>query len=372
MTTAEKSRMITSLVQLRWNIWEQIGSGSFGTVWSASPKVLSVDDKNQIKYKNKFGKGLYKIYIVNKPSVIAIKEDAMNMQLIQMFRESETSNNTTPVSKQDRVWIFPIVFQSRYHSKYAIKSCLNSEATWTEIKVYKELGFSTHPNLLSVYAIIMEDTYTNFILELCPGGCLLDYILLNRSVQRGKLLNFISQIHKAALHLHGIHVMHGDIKLENVLLSADMKTVKLTDYGLSSFMCHDQKQTHMCGSGIYQAPEITVFRSFDGRKADVWALGICLFAIIRREFPFTQNVPVQCLLQKNYRNQILTDEQRKDFSNKEIRFLNRALAINYTERLDMIKFGEFVNSEEDKEASVELAQIRQRKWDIGPPVHRNV
>ena len=145
MTTAEKSRMITSLVQLRWNIWEQIGSGSFGTVWSASPKVLSVDDENQIKYNNNSGKGLYKIYMVNKPSVTALKEDAINMQLIQMFRESENNtpnSNNTPDSKQDRVWIFPIVFQSRHHSTYAIKSCLNSEATWTEVKVYKKLGFA--------------------------------------------------------------------------------------------------------------------------------------------------------------------------------------------------------------------------------------
>ena len=58
-------------------------------------------------------------------------------------------------------------------------------------------------------------------------------------------------------HLHQLGVMHRDIKPENFLLSSktDAATLKLADFGLSTYFRPGQKFTHIVGSAYYVAPE---------------------------------------------------------------------------------------------------------------------
>lgn len=58
-------------------------------------------------------------------------------------------------------------------------------------------------------------------------------------------------------HLHQLGVMHRDIKPENFLLSnkTDQATLKLADFGLSTYFRPGQKFTHIVGSAYYVAPE---------------------------------------------------------------------------------------------------------------------
>eukprot|EP00966_Prymnesium_polylepis_P082880 1919490-Prymnesium_polylepis.1 len=56
----------------------------------------------------------------------------------------------------------------------------------------------------------------------------------------------------------------------------------------------------MCGSGIYRAPEISLvdsLGSYDGRAADVYSIGVCMFVLIRGCFPFSAEVPIGLLEQ---------------------------------------------------------------------------
>lgn len=60
-------------------------------------------------------------------------------------------------------------------------------------------------------------------------------------------------------HLHQLGVMHRDIKPENFLLSnkTDKATLKLADFGLSTYFRPGQKFTHIVGSAYYVAPEVS-------------------------------------------------------------------------------------------------------------------
>ena len=75
------------------------------------------------------------------------------------------------------------------------------------------------------------------------------------------------------------------MKLENVLLGADDQ-IKLSDFGFAKKFVDGIPLTARCGSEEYTAPEIILGSPYDGRKVDVWALGVILFALLTGELPF--------------------------------------------------------------------------------------
>jgi len=95
-----------------------------------------------------------------------------------------------------------------------------------------------------------------------------------------------SQLVDALLHCHERGVVHRDVKLDNVLI--DRKgLVKLIDFGLCEFTTsHEQVLRGWVGSLEYAAPEILLRIPYDGFKADVWSLGVLLFALLYGEFPY--------------------------------------------------------------------------------------
>ena len=94
-------------------------------------------------------------------------------------------------------------------------------------------------------------------------------------------------------HLHACDVVHLDVKLENAFISAQ-GVLKLGDFGLAALLKQGELTTKLCGSGVYAAPEVLLSKSFgayDGRAADVWSLGVCMFVMVRGRFPFHVDHP---------------------------------------------------------------------------------
>jgi len=64
-------------------------------------------------------------------------------------------------------------------------------------------------------------------------------------------------------------------------------TVKLTDFGLAKVIEQDAPLlSTRCGSEDYAAPEIILGQSYDGREADIWSLGVVLYALLVGFLPF--------------------------------------------------------------------------------------
>lgn len=79
---------------------------------------------------------------------------------------------------------------------------------------------------------------------------------------------------------------HRDIKLENILLNENRNKVKLIDFGFSTCIPKEKKVKLFCGTPSYMAPEIVSKLEYAGPPADVWALGVLLFALLCGRFPF--------------------------------------------------------------------------------------
>lgn len=71
-----------------------------------------------------------------------------------------------------------------------------------------------------------------------------------------EVLYFMKQVVRGTKYMHGINVIHRDLKLGNLFLDANMN-VKIGDLGLAAKLKHvDERRKTICGTPNYIAPEI--------------------------------------------------------------------------------------------------------------------
>lgn len=104
-----------------------------------------------------------------------------------------------------------------------------------------------------------------------------------------------------------------DIKLDNVLLDNQYNPV-LTDYGFSRFMKVETLSDTFCGTRSHQAPELLAKKNYDVFKCDVWSLGIVLFILINKEYPFDRHqTSLEMVNKMNARDYALSKEIVENF-----------------------------------------------------------
>jgi protein-serine/threonine kinase len=159
-----------------------------------------------------------------------------------------------------------------------------------------------HPCLVDLKAFSIEPTRAILVLSYCIGGDLFDVATRHRSVLVPSLLRRIfSELVGAVRYLHERHIVHRDIKLENVLVNLTPQelsdrnvdwqqypysVITLTDLGLSRRVADDEKLTTRCGSEDYAAPEVIMGLQYNGHATDAWSLGVLLYALLESRLPF--------------------------------------------------------------------------------------
>lgn len=119
---------------------------------------------------------------------------------------------------------------------------------------------------------------------------------IERSGRAGRALDIISQIAEVLDHIHANGIIHGDIKLENVMLVTEAdgprrrQVVKLLDFGLAERM--GTRPVQLGGTPEYVAPE-RVEGGPPTEQTDIYALGVLAFRLLTGAFPFEGNVEDQ-------------------------------------------------------------------------------
>merc|ERR1719510_455087 len=144
-----------------------------------------------------------------------------------------------------------------------------------------------HQNICKLLQVIETDSRIFMVLEYCPGGELFDYIVDRERLNEDESRAFFRQIVAAVAFIHQSGYAHRDLKPENILIDEEQQ-LKLIDFGL----CANPKGgitsilETCCGSPAYAAPELVSGRNYIGSEADIWSMGVLLYALLCGFLPF--------------------------------------------------------------------------------------
>ncbi|MEQ2251579.1 hypothetical protein ILYODFUR_012476, partial [Ilyodon furcidens] len=160
-----------------------------------------------------------------------------------------------------------------------------------EIEAMKSLS---HQHICRLYHVIETSTQIFLVLEYCPGGELFDYIIAKDRLSEQETRVFFRQIVSAMAYVHSQGYAHRDLKPENLLIDED-HNLKLIDFGLCAKPKGGLGYELMtcCGSPAYAAPELIQGKTYIGSEADVWSMGVLLFALLCGYLPFDDD---NCML----------------------------------------------------------------------------
>lgn len=131
------------------------------------------------------------------------------------------------------------------------------------------------------------------VLDLVTGGELFDAVAEQGRLPETTARLYFQQLVDGIQYCHSRRVYHRDLKPENLLLTDGKKSIKITDFGLSSIKSQDASTELLhtiMGSPHYIAPEVltSAEKGYDGSKVDVWASGIILFGMLAGFLPFDE------------------------------------------------------------------------------------
>ncbi|XP_064642595.1 testis-specific serine/threonine-protein kinase 3-like [Lineus longissimus] len=142
-----------------------------------------------------------------------------------------------------------------------------------------------HPHIIGVNEVVESKNHIYIVMEYAQNGDLLQYVNQAGVLPEAEARRLFRQIIAAVKVLHEAKVVHRDIKLDNILLDED-NNVKLADFGFARLQYSYELSKTFCGSYAYAAPEILDGEDYDGKLADVWSLGVCLYGMLHGRVPF--------------------------------------------------------------------------------------
>ncbi|KAE8586795.1 hypothetical protein XENTR_v10021767 [Xenopus tropicalis] len=213
-----------------------------------------------------------------------------------------------------------------------------------EVRIMKILN---HPNIVKLFEVIETEKTLYLVMEYASGGEVFDYLVAHGRMKEKEARAKFRQIVSAVQYCHQKHIVHRDLKAENLLLDADMN-IKIADFGFSNEFTVGNKLDTFCGSPPYAAPELFQGKKYDGPEVDVWSLGVILYTLVSGSLPFDgQNL-------KELRERVLRGKYRIPFymSTDCENLLKRFLVLNPSKRgtLEQIMKDRWINAghEEDE------------------------
>ncbi|XP_042540894.1 sperm motility kinase 3A-like [Dipodomys spectabilis] len=152
----------------------------------------------------------------------------------------------------------------------------------TELDILRSVE---HPNIVKLYQVVESDYRLHLVMEYLDGGDLVDYVQKLVRLGEEEARDLFGQILKAVKYCHDHGISHRDLKAENILLD-NKGMAKLCDFGLSVRLQGQQELTEQCGTPAYWAPEMVKEQRYQGRKVDVWSLGVILYYMVTGNVPY--------------------------------------------------------------------------------------
>ena len=155
----------------------------------------------------------------------------------------------------------------------------------------------THPNIVSIYDVGVEDNLHFIVMELIQGKTLKEIILEEKGPLPWKWsVNVTIQIASALETAHRNNIIHRDIKPHNIIITED-GIAKVTDFGIAKAVSNSTITAFgtTIGSVHYFSPE-HARGGFTDAKSDLYSLGVVLYEMVTGRVPFDADTPVSVAL----------------------------------------------------------------------------
>ena len=143
----------------------------------------------------------------------------------------------------------------------------------------------THPNIVNIYDAGNEGGIHYIVMELAEGMTLKRYIRRYGRLSARETVDFAIQIASGLQEAHEHHIIHRDIKPQNILVS-DSGTIKVTDFGIARAATGDDTiSSSAMGSVRYLSPE-QARGGYADERSDIYSLGITIYEMATGKVPF--------------------------------------------------------------------------------------
>ena len=155
----------------------------------------------------------------------------------------------------------------------------------------------THPNIVSIYDVGVENNLYYIVMELIQGKTLKEIIVEERGPLPWKWsVNVAIQIASALEMAHRNNIIHRDIKPHNIIITED-GIAKVTDFGIAKAVSNSTITAFgtTIGSVHYFSPE-HARGGFTDAKSDLYSLGVVMYEMVTGRVPFDADTPVSVAL----------------------------------------------------------------------------
>lgn len=153
----------------------------------------------------------------------------------------------------------------------------------------------SHPNIVNVFDVGEDNGLYYIVMELIEGITLKRYIDRKGQLSVKEAVSILIQISQGIEAAHNNHIIHRDIKPQNIIISKEGK-VKVTDFGIARAASTNTISSNAMGSVHYISPE-QAKGGFIDEKSDIYSLGITLYEMVTGKVPFEGDSTVSIALQ---------------------------------------------------------------------------
>ncbi|XP_061547878.1 serine/threonine-protein kinase SIK1 [Phycodurus eques] len=217
----------------------------------------------------------------------------------------------------------------------------NLEKIYREVQIMKLLN---HPHIIKLYQVMETKDMLYIVTEYAQNGEMFDHLTSNGRMSEAEARKKFWQILTAVDYCHRHHIVHRDLKTENLLLDANMN-IKLADFGFGNFYNGGEPLSTWCGSPPYAAPEVFEGKEYEGPQLDIWSLGVVLYVLVCGSLPFDgPSLPAL--------------KQRVTEGRFRIPFFMSQDCENLIRKMLVV----------DPAKRISVAQIKQHRWMLADPV----
>ena len=158
----------------------------------------------------------------------------------------------------------------------------------------------SHPNIMNIYDVGVQELDNKqihyIVMEYIKGKTLKELIKEKGKLSFEETMNYSIQIAEALRHAHINHIVHRDIKPQNIMINQDNR-VKVTDFGIARAASSSTLTTtsNVLGSVHYFSPE-QARGGYTDEKSDIYSLGIVMYEMITGKLPYDGETPISVAL----------------------------------------------------------------------------